>query len=283
LLLWDNPKLERQTRAYKTFSGVGYYVESPSWNKRLHLADAQADALLALDELVWDTRELNWLAILEVAKAQSAYVKASYPSEAIKLQRAYRDKQQMVLRHAEQMIKLGYFSPTQSAFVTHEQFSSVQFKLGALLFDPFLQKRLKLELSAEQKKDLIARGFDASAPHILSDEQRARLDELTSAKPQPTTPPDLPAPSDEQLAQISLSVTFRKLKETEQALGLSAEQLKALRELERLTRLGMFWIERREPSQSKTEARETFIAHAAQIALLGILTPAQHREFELMC
>jgi len=264
LLQLDSPKLERLTRAYKTFSGVGYFVESASWNKRLHLDNAQADALLALDELVWDTREIGWKT-----------------GQATK---SDRDAQEhLVLRHAEQMVKLGFFTPTQSAYVTQQQLSHPQFRRNALLFDPFFRRQLGVTLTDGQRQALIGKGVGTVEEQLLSEQQQLLLVELAAARTPPTEAPQLEVPTSDALAAVKLSPTFKKLKETEVALDLSDDQVRALRELERLARLGLLWIDRRGSSELVVRTREQFLDHADQIAMLGILTPEQRLSFRLMC
>ncbi len=223
------------------------------------------------------------MASLDLARSKSENTNTAWPSEAIKQQSTYRVSQDMVLRHAEQMVKLGFLTESQSAFVTQTQLSSAGYRRGALLFDPFFQKQLGLTLTVEQRIALIWKDVDTVEKELLSEQQQLLLAELTTPRTPPSEPPRLAVPNSDDLAQVKLSGMFAKLIEVEKALRLSADQVKALRELERLTRLGLFWIDRRDASDDVEATRNSFLGHAEQIALLGILTPEQRLAFGFMC
>jgi hypothetical protein len=108
---------------------------------------------------------------------------------------------------------------------------------------------------------------------ILTPEQRAKLENLTSVKTLPAEPPEMPAITDAEAANVKLnelSPVFRVLNEKADPPAISEVQKQFVKRLEAIIRQGLHWIKLR-----NTPTSQEYIRHAEQVALRGILTEKQ--------
>jgi hypothetical protein len=158
-------------------------------------------------------------------------------------------------------------------------------RLNLMAVDP-----QELEQSSDSLQE-IEQWTDAAVLAIRTPKQRKIWDQLTAERTLPPEPPDLPVLTEAEAARITieeLSPIFRAVAETTDAIELSDEQKRLLKDLKDVTRLGLFWISQRdgeapfppgisdgEQGNPITETRAKFLKHAEQVALLGILTQQQ--------
>jgi hypothetical protein len=280
---------------------IGGLASHPHWTGALHLGKAQASALTTLDDVVRKARRLTW------------HADAEYPTQDVAFYHQYLDRSNRrlsgTIAHAERMVTLGLLTEPQAAFVTQRYLSesgpayvltdpSVQELLGMTGEQHQEMDRLHIEESLranarlgglddndKRRNQMVAnhQAFDDAAMRILTESQLAKWALLTYKRELPTDP-DLRASADGEFPSqhFKLSVVspvFRTLSEKPDAYELSDDQKKLLSDLDDVTREGLFWIctVRTDPIAT---ARNEFVKHAEQVALLGILTQRQAEQVE---
>jgi hypothetical protein len=290
---------------------VGALVKKDSWTKVLALSQDQKRVITQLDDLA---RQTHFNAIMTDAE----YVDGG-ASDFREYARRNHARRCEAISHAQRITTLGLLTDSQAAFVIQQYVSSlrpsyvlsdvnVQALLGmsqeqvkklvktgeelgaresrenVFSNDPEVQKRIRVEMAS------IARAGDQAAMGLLTPLQLAIWSRLSAKQSLPAQPPDLPALSDAEAARINiegLSPTFRTVAERANALGLTADQKKLLKEFEAVTRQGLWWISHRklgspdgskEQTEGTSRARAEFIKEAEQFTLSGILTEKQANE-----
>jgi len=294
-------------------NGIGVLVENGTWRKVLPLSQEQAEAISKLDDVVWDTypSSSQKLAVLDSVDGNlKEYRKRTARMSA---------RHSQTVEHAQRMVKLGLLTAPQAALVVQQRLTRYP---TISLSDEFVQELLgltknqqaeltqvwaeaksrkaRLNLMAVDPQELqensdslqkIEQWTDAAVLAIRTPKQREKWNQLTARRTLPAEPPDLPVPTEAEIAQIKLekmSPIFRAVAENMDTLGLSGEQKKLLTDLQDVTRLGLFWISHRDgkapfppgidgggQADPVAQTRDEFLKHAGQVALLGILTQQQ--------
>jgi hypothetical protein len=298
-------------RMHSPLDMIGALVTSHFWTDVLPLGKEQASAIMKLDDLVQQSHD------------QSFQVDAKFPADDLTSYRAYVDRshtrRREAFRHAQRVVSLGLLTEPQAALViqrvlTHRRPShslgddNVQELLGmtsdqkARLVEVWADanagrhRNSPSQSAQEQQKTTIGLSkvtnpTDAAAMGILLRSQLEQWSRLTALRALPAEPPELPAPTDAEAAQVRIDdiwPIFRRLDERADALKLSENQRKHLKDLEEVTRTGLFWISLRNPADPTLPAdvhkagadrvariRAEFVTHAAFVALKGILTESQ--------
>ncbi len=249
---------------------VGLLVTNGWWKQSLPLAPAQASAITKLDGLVQDALDYASLAAAD-------YMDTNPPDYQEYLARFDERHFNETFRHAERMTALGLLTEPQAALVMQRHLSGSQ-PLYALR-DENVQDLLRM--TASQKQELAKVGDEAnrrearlnlwtvdpkeqekvrnlmaansqqmaaSAMSVLTPSQRETWSRLTAERHLPAKPPNLPAPTEAQAADIQLeesSPVFRLLTAKADAFKLSDPQKKLVHRLEEITRAGLFLTCRR--------------------------------------
>src|SRR5207244_1290931 len=123
-------------------SGIGGLVQNPYWKKKLPLAPAQADALMKLDKLVWNSRLKSYIPDAEYMETNPAdYQDYSRRSDA---------RRADSIRHAQCMVAVGILTEPQAGMVMQNTVSDSDYLLNHLRYDLRLQELLGLTESQKE-------------------------------------------------------------------------------------------------------------------------------------
>jgi hypothetical protein len=283
-------------------AGIGSLTRLRVWKEKLFLTKAQAEALNKLDKLVWEAHLQSW-------HAGADYLDTN-PADYQEFIRRSHARRRGNIAHAESMVAVGLLTELQAAPVIQNTLSARRYWLNYLRDKPYLQDLVGI--TAEQQARLVRLGeggraqraqlnwfpisntpaedkafndriaeiqkaTDAGIEDILTKDQMEILNRLAADLRSPAKQPDFFALSEDEAATIKfaeLSPTFRILAKESEALQLSDDQKKLLKELQEVVRDGVFWIRLRTSSQ-KPEVQAKFLNHAEQVVLQGILTQFQ--------
>ena len=303
-----------QGRTYDYVSGIGGFAQSRYWKKRLPLADVQANAIVKLDKLAWDAR-------IQSFDADADHLDGN-PADYREYMKRSKARRRDALEHASSMVVYGFLTEPQAAFVTQIKLSVPLYVPNVLRDSKYVQEQLGI--TEKQREMLVQAGkrgrqaraqfnwfsadakdqqavytaaeatqqaTHAAAEQILTQQQRETLARLSAMRTLPAAPPNLPAFSSAEAAKIKLeelSPVFRVLARESNALELSAGQKNHLKQLEEVSRVGIWLIgvkDREEKAVSGNsgkqegdrveQTRKKFLRHAERVALLGILTERQ--------
>jgi hypothetical protein len=256
---------------------IGNLSTHPFWTEVLPLSPTQSQAITKLDDLVQEADTL------------SLYADADYPANDFASYEAYlarsRERREAAIHHAQRMVDLGLLTEPQAAFVLQRWMTTR--RRSRVMYNERVQQLLGMTESQVQELAHICENYrdEKVSPalwEMLTIPQREMWVQLTAERTLPAEPPNLPSSQlldAEDIDLAELSPTFRVLLAPPPFYARPSYQGRLLRDLEEVTRDGLLWISLRDPGANDADAiaqaRNEFLMHAEQVALLGILTEAQ--------
>lgn len=277
-------------------------------NYRLTMTNNQEVTIVSLDKLLLEAK-------FAAMDRDADYLETNPRDYEACLARS-KQRQYQAIHHGQFMTFTGLLTPTQSRYVMRDYISgrkwrSFHIDLIQELFDlndvqkkqlsqaraDYYQSKSKLiQLSLRPGADrddiqagiqLFREEYRQAALEILNPAQRKKYDQLKIRPPYsevlPPTPPLSPADR-KRLDLSQRSPVFRDISRQRDQLNLTSRQSDLLERFIQITQRGLLWIETTRTPQPAdapqifAHTQATFLKHAEQVALQGILSEQQAQQ-----